>query len=138
MLTTTRFGNWLFATGGSADAARGMGVPAQRVQVTTFALTSMLAAVAGFTSVARFSSVDALRGEGMELEVILAVVVGGASLTGGYGSVIGALLGVLIIGMIQQGLILAGISVYRYRAGIGLLLIIAAVVNQRVRMRSGA
>jgi simple sugar transport system permease protein len=138
VLTTTRFGNWLFATGGSPEAARGMGVPAQRVQITTFAITSMLAAVAGFISVARFSSVDALRGEGMELEVILAVVVGGASLNGGYGSVIGALLGVLIIGMIQQGLILAGVSVYWYRAGIGLLLIIAAVVNQRVRMRSGA
>ncbi len=138
ILTQSRFGNWLFATGGSPEAARGMGVPAQRVQVTTFAITSMLAAVAGFISVARFSSVDALRGEGMELEVILAVVVGGASLNGGYGSVIGALLGVLIIGMIQQGLILAGISVYWYRAGIGLLLIVAAVVNQRVRMKSGS
>jgi simple sugar transport system permease protein len=115
-----------------------MGVPARRVQIIAFALTSMLAAVAGFISVARFSSVDALRGEGLELEVILAAVVGGASLSGGYGSVIGAVLGVLIIGMIQQGLILAGVSPYWYRAGIGLLLIVAAVVNQGVRKRSGA
>jgi simple sugar transport system permease protein len=138
VLTQTRFGNWLFATGGSPVAARGMGVPAQRVQITTFAVTSMLAAVAGFISVARFSSVDALRGEGMELEVILAVVVGGASLNGGYGSVVGAFLGVLIIGMIQQGLILAGISAYWYRAGIGLLLIVAAVINQRVRITGGS
>lgn len=136
VLSGTRFGNWLFATGGSPDAARGMGVPSERVQVTAFALASMLACVAGYVSVARFSSVDALRGTGMELEVVLAVVVGGASLNGGYGSIVGAALGVLIIGMIQQGLILMGISVYWYQAGIGLLLIVAAVVNQGVRKRS--
>ncbi|UCI32083.1 ABC transporter permease [Mesorhizobium sp. B4-1-4] len=136
LLSRTRFGNWLFATGGSPDAARGMGVPAERVQITAFALTSLLACLAGFISVARFSSVDALRGTGMELEVVLAVVVGGASLNGGYGSIIGAFLGVLIIGMIQQGLILIGINVYWYQAGIGLLLIVAAIVNQRVRKRS--
>lgn len=136
ILTRTRFGNWLFATGGSPDAARGMGVPAERVQNTAFAVTSLLACLAGFVSVARFSSVDALRGTGMELEVVLAVVVGGASLNGGYGSIIGAFLGILIIGMIQQGLILIGINVYWYQAGIGLLLIIAAIVNQRVRKRS--
>lgn len=136
VLMTTRFGNWLFATGGSPEAAHGMGVPAQRVQITSFAIASMLACIAGYVSIARFSSVDALRGSGMELEVVLAVVVGGASLNGGYGSIIGAALGVLILGMIQQGLILMGISVYWYRAGIGLLLIGAAVVNQRVRMRN--
>jgi simple sugar transport system permease protein len=136
VLTRTRFGNWLFATGGSPEAARGMGVPANRVQITAFAVASMLACVAGYVSVARFSSVDALRGTGMELEVVLAVVVGGASLNGGYGSIIGAALGVLIIGMIQQGLILMGISVYWYQAGIGLLLIVAAIVNQYVRKRS--
>ncbi len=136
VLTRTRFGNWLFATGGSPEAARGMGVPAARVQITAFAIASMLACVAGYVSVARFSSVDALRGTGMELEVVLAVVIGGASLNGGYGSIIGAGLGVLIIGMIQQGLILIGISVYWYQAGIGMLLIVAATINQRVRKRS--
>ena len=136
VLTTTRFGNWIYATGGAAEAARGMGVPARRIQITSFALASMLACIAGYVSVTRYSSVDALRGTGMELEVVLAVVVGGASLNGGYGSIIGAALGVLIIGMIQQGLILMGISVYWYRAGIGLLLIVAAVVNERVRLSS--
>lgn len=97
----------------------------------------MMACLAGYVSVARFSSVDALRGQGMELEAVLAVVVGGASLNGGYGSIVGAALGVLIISMIQQGLLLMGISVYWYQAGIGLLLIVAAVVNQRVRIRNG-
>jgi simple sugar transport system permease protein len=138
VLTSTRFGNWLYATGGSPEAARGMGVPAERVQILAFANSAMLACLAGYVSVARFSSVDALRGQGFELEVVLAVVVGGASLNGGYGSIVGAALGVLIIGMIQQGLILIGISVYWYQAGIGLLLILAAVVNQRVRIRNSA
>jgi simple sugar transport system permease protein len=133
ILSSTRFGGWLFATGGSPEAARGMGVPAVRVQILAFGIASMLAALAGFVASARFSSVDALRGQGMELEAILAVVVGGASLNGGYGSIIGAGLGVLIIGMIQQGLLLYGISSYWYQAGIGLLLIAAAFVNQRVR-----
>jgi simple sugar transport system permease protein len=138
LLTSTRFGSWLYATGGSPEAARGMGVPAAKVQIISFGLAAMLAALAGFVSVARFSSVDALRGQGMELEVVLAVVVGGASLNGGYGSIIGAALGVLIIGMIQQGLILMGISVYWYQAGIGLLLVLAAIVNQRVRKKNTA
>lgn len=136
LLTSTRFGGWLYATGGLPEAARNMGVPVERVQVTAFAIASMLACLAGYISVARFSSVDALRGQGFELEVILAVVVGGASLSGGYGSIVGAALGVLIIGMIQQGLLLIGISVYWYQAGIGLFLIIAAVINQRVRVRT--
>lgn len=136
VLTSTRFGNWLYATGGSPEAARSMGVPAERVQIIAFGITAMLASLAGYVSSARFSSVNSLRGQGMELEAVLAVVVGGASLNGGYGSIIGAGLGVLIIGMIQQGLLLYGISVYWYQAGIGLLLIVAAVVNQRVRKRN--
>jgi simple sugar transport system permease protein len=135
ILGSTRFGGWLYATGGSPEAARCMGVAASRVQIMAFAIASLLACIAGYVSVARFSSVDSLRGQGMELEVVLAVVIGGASLNGGYGSIIGAALGVLIISMIQQGLILIGISVYWYQAGIGILLVLAAIVNQRVRAR---
>ena len=115
--------------GGLLEAARGMGVPVERIQIVAFAIASMLACLAGYVSVARFSSVDALRGQGFELEVILAVVVGGALLNGGYGSIIGAALGVLIIGMISTG-------PDPDQAGIGLLLIIAAVINQRVRVRT--
>ena len=72
----------------------------------------------------------------MELEVILAVVVGGAALTGGFGSIVGAGLGVLMVMMVQQGLILIGVQVYWYRAGVGVLLVAAAVLNHQVRKRS--
>ncbi len=136
IMALTRFGGWIYATGGHPEAARGLGVPVQRVQILTFGVASMLACLAGYVSAARFSSVDSLRGQGLELEAVLAVVVGGASLTGGYGSIVGAALGVIILSMIQQGLLLIGISVYWYQAGIGLLLILAAVVNQRVRVRN--
>jgi simple sugar transport system permease protein len=100
-------------------------------------LASVLAAFAGFLQMSRFNSIDALRGSGVELEAILAVVVGGASLNGGYGSVVGAVLGVVTLAMIKQGLILMGINADMYRAGIGLLLIVAAVLNQYVREKGG-
>lgn len=136
LLNSTQVGNWVFATGGAGDAAREMGVPTKRVKVMMFTIVSVFAAFAGIVQMARFNSIDALRGDGMELEAVLAVVVGGASLNGGYGSVIGAVLGVLMLAMIKQGLILMGIEAYWYRAGIGLVLILAAIVNQYVRERN--
>jgi simple sugar transport system permease protein len=106
------------------------------VPVSFLWMLGVVAAFAGILQLARFNSIDALRGDGMELEAILAAVVGGASLNGGYGSVIGAVLGVFMLAMIKQGLILMGIDAYWYRAGIGLVLIGAAVVTQYVRERN--
>ncbi len=137
LLNNTKLGNWVFATGGARDAAREMGVPVARVKIMMFVAASTLAALAGVVQMARFSSVDALRGDGLELEAILAVVVGGTWLNGGYGSVVGAVLGVVMLAMIKQGLILMGIPAYWYRAGIGAVLVVAAVLNQYVRERSG-
>ena len=135
VLVRHRFGNHIYAVGGNVQSAVAVGIHTVRTQVTAFMLCSMTAAFAGFISVARFSSTDGLRGQSMELEVVLAVVIGGASLTGGYGSIVGAALGVLIVAMVQQGLILLGVQVYWYRAGIGILLIAAAVINLMVRKR---
>jgi simple sugar transport system permease protein len=113
-----------------------MGVPTHRVKIEMFALTSVLAGLAGIMQMARYNSVDALSGNLMELEAVLAVVVGGASLNGGYGSIVGAALGVLMLSMIKQGLLLMGINAEWYKAGVGLILIVAAVVNQYVRERN--
>ncbi len=99
-------------------------------------IVSMLAAFAGTMQMARFSSIDARRGDGLELEAVLAVVVGGASLNGGYGSVVGAVLGVIMLAMIKQGLILMHVEAYWNRAGIGLVLVLAAVLNQYVREKA--
>ncbi len=136
LLNNTQQGNWIFATGGATSAAREMGVPTIRVKITMFIIVSILAAFTGIVQMARFSSIDALRGDGMELEAVLAVVVGGASLNGGYGSVVGAVLGVAMLAMIKQGLVLMGINAYWYRAGIGVVLIVAAVLNQYVREKA--
>ena len=106
VLTSTKFGNWIYASGGGREAANEMGVPVTRVKIMAFACSSMLAASAGIIQMSRLNSVDALRGTAIELEAVLAVVVGGALLTGGRGSIIGAALGVVIVSMLKQGLIL--------------------------------
>ena len=93
---------------------------------------SFMASMAGIVQMARYTSVDSLRGYGIELEAVFAVVVGGAALTGGYGSIVGAALGVIMVSMIKQGLILMGIEAYWFRAGIGVVLVVAAVINTKV------
>ncbi len=130
LLQKTTFGNWTFASGGNERAARQMGVPVDRVRVLLFVLTAGLAGLTGLIQVGRFNSVDANRGQGLELEAIAAAVIGGTRLSGGYGSIIGTALGCLMIGMIRNGLVLAGVASYWYQALIGLLIIIAVIVNQ--------
>ena len=133
VLTSTKFGNWIFASGGGREAANEMGVPVTRVKIMAFACSSVLAASAGIIQMSRLNSVDALRGTAIELEAVLAVVVGGALLTGGRGSIIGAALGVVIVSMLKQGLILMGIPAFWFKAGIGVVLILAAYINHRVQ-----
>ncbi len=135
-LTRTPFGNAIFASGGNPQAARALGVEVARVKQIGFILTAVLAALAGIIQFSRFGSVDPLRGEGVELEAIAATVTGGTLLTGGYGSVIGTVLGALIVGMVRNGLVLAGAPAYWYRAFIGLVLVGAVIINLRIR-RSG-
>ena len=133
VLTSTKFGNWIYASGGGREAANEMGVPVSRVKIMAFACSSVLAASAGIIQMSRLNSVDALRGTAIELEAVLAVVVGGALLTGGRGSIIGAALGVVIVSMLKQGLILMGIPAFWFKAGIGVVLILAAYINHRVQ-----
>ncbi|MGH2819632.1 MAG: ABC transporter permease [Actinomycetota bacterium] len=130
MLQRTKYGNWVFASGGNESAARQMGVPVDRVRMALFVLTASAAWLSGVIQVGRFSSVDANRGQGLELDAIAAAVIGGSRLSGGYGSVVGTALGCLMIGMIRNGLALAGVASYWYEAIIGLLIIGAVIVNR--------
>ena len=136
VLTSTKFGNWIYASGGGRDAANEMGVPVARVKIMAFACASVLAASSGIIQMSRLNSVDALRGTAIELEAVLAVVVGGALLTGGRGSIVGAALGVIMVSMIKQGLILMGIPAFWFKAGIGVVLVLAAYINHRVQQAS--
>lgn len=137
LLLRLKQGNWIFAAGGNERAARSMGVPVDRLRLGLFMLTAFCAGLAGVIQAGRFSSVDALRGEGLELEAIAAAVIGGARLNGGYGSIVGTALGCLMVGMIRNGLVLAGVSSYWYEAIIGLLVVAAVIVNH-VAGRAGA
>lgn len=131
VVVRTRFGNWTFATGGNERTAGQLGIPTKRVKLVLFALAAFLAGLAGVIQAGRFSGVDSLRGTAIELEAVAAAVIGGTRLSGGYGSVIGTAFGCIMLGIIQNGLVLAGIAGYWYRAFIGLLIVIVVVVNQR-------
>lgn len=136
VLGHTMFGNWIFASGGNERAARTVGVPVDRVKYVLFMLTSFCAFLAGLIQTGRFASVDANRGLNMELEAIAAAVIGGASLRGGVGSVVGAVLGCLTVGMIRHGLALVGMVSYIYNGVIGLLIVVAVIVNRAVQEKA--
>lgn len=135
VLTRTRYGNWVFATGGGSPAARSLGVPINKVKIINFIISAMLAGFAGCIQFARFHSIDPTRGQGLELEAIAAAVIGGTLMTGGYGSLIGAFLGALLVGMVRSGLVMAGAPSYWYQAFVGIVLIVATVINIRLKRR---
>lgn len=126
-LHRARFGNWIFATGGNYDAARAQGVPVRLVKVACFALAALLAGFAGVLQFTQGGSIDPLRGEGLELIVVVACVIGGLQLTGGVGSVFGAVIGILTLHMLEQGLVLMGVSVQVFRAIVGFVLVVSVV-----------
>lgn len=136
VLSKTMFGNWVFATGGNERAARTVGVPVIQVKYILFMLASFCAFLAGLIQTGRFASVDANRGTNMELEAIAAAVIGGASLRGGVGSVLGTVLGVLTVAMIRHGLALSGMTSYIYSGVIGLLIVAAVMFNRWVQGRA--
>ena len=133
LLTKTRFGNWVFASGGDAEAARNSGVPVSRVKILMFVFTAFCATVFATCQVMEFGSAGADRGLLKEFEAIIAVVIGGALLTGGYGSVIGAALGALIFGVVQQGLFFAGVESSLFRVFLGVILLGAVILNTYIR-----
>ena len=133
LLTRTKFGNWIFASGGDAQAARYTGVPVNRVKVLMFMFTAFCACVFATCQVMEFGSAAADRGLLKEFEAIICVVIGGALLTGGYGSVIGAALGALIFGVVQQGLFFTGVESSLFRVFLGVILLLAVILNTYIR-----
>jgi simple sugar transport system permease protein len=135
VLSSTRFGNWIFAAGGDPAAARSVGVPVDRVKVLLFVFSAFCATVFGASQVFEFGSADAARGLLKEFEAIIAAVIGGALLTGGYGSVPGALLGALIFGVVSQGFYYTGIDGDWFRIFLGCVLLGAVMFNTNIRKR---
>ncbi len=129
VLMRTRFGNWVFAAGGNEGAALAQGVPVKRVKLMLFALTGLLTGLASVMQFAHRTSVDPLRGEGWELIVVAASVIGGVQLSGGEGTILGASVGVLLLQTLEQGLVLMGVPVQIFRAVAGLILMLSVIGN---------
>jgi simple sugar transport system permease protein len=133
VLVRTPFGTAIFATGGNKTAAMMLGIRTNRVKLIAFVFVGLTAALAGTIQFARFHSVDPLRGQGLELEVIAAAVIGGTLFTGGAGTVLGTLFGTLLVGMVRSGLAHAGAPAYWYETFVGVILILAVVLNTKLK-----
>lgn len=129
VLSRTNFGNWVRATGGFLPAASAMGIPTARVKIACFMLCSVLAGFAGMIQVLRLGSPLPSIGEGMELQAVAAAVIGGTALTGGIGTVIGGIIGAVLIRVIDNGLVLSRVDANWFKFAIGTLTIFAVVAN---------
>ena len=133
LLLGTSFGNWIFVVGGDAHAARNIGVPVTRVKILLFISTAVCSCLLAIILDVKFTNADVLRGQGNEFYAIVAAVVGGVLLTGGYGSAIGAMFGALVFGIVEEGIVFAGVNAEWYKAVIGLILLLAVLLNSYVR-----
>jgi inositol transport system permease protein len=134
-LRNFRLGRHIYAVGGNEHAARAAGVPVQRVKLFAYGLCGLLTGLAGVVLAARITTGQPNAGQAYELDAIAAVVIGGTSLAGGVGTITGTLLGVLLIGVINNGLDLLGVSSY-YQAVIKGVIIVGAVWLDRRQARS--
>jgi simple sugar transport system permease protein len=132
----TTFGNWIFGTGGNPVAARNVGVPVNRVKILLFMATAASATLLAAITVLDAGSADVLRGELREFQAIIAAVIGGVLLTGGYGSVIGPMFGALIFGMVSQGIFFTGVNTDWFQVFLGAMLLIAVLVNNFIRKKA--
>ncbi len=138
LLTRTRFGNWIQATGGNPGAARNRGVPTQRVKIILFMLSAAMAAFAGIISSIRVSAANPNSGTGYELEVIAMVVIGGTVLTGGRGTIVGTVLGVLILRLMRNGIVLIGVPGLAYNIFIGAIILGMMALHAALERRHNA
>lgn len=133
VLGRTPLGRWIYALGNNEVGARFSGIPVARVKLLLYTLSGLMAGLAGFIFTSRVSTTRADAGSGMELDVIAAVVLGGTSIYGGSGSILGTALGLLIITLLRNGLLLTGVKGDATIVVIGTVLILAVLINNIVR-----
>ena len=136
VLAKTQAGNWIYATGGNRDSALANGVPVRKVKISLFMFTAFCATIFAACQVFDTNTADAAKGNLKELEAIAAAVVGGAILTGGFGSVVGVVFGAVIFGLVQNAVFyIPWIDGSYYRVFLGSVLLIAAFSNENIRKR---
>jgi ribose transport system permease protein len=131
-LHKSRTGYHIYAVGGNSRAARLYGIGVEKIKIFSFALTGLLSALAGILALSFIQSAETNMGASLELDVIAAAVIGGASLQGGRGSILGVLLGAVTIGILLNGLVLLKVSPFIQRIVIGAVIILAVIVSERV------
>lgn len=137
VLSRTAFGRWLYASGGNARAADLSGVPVNRVQVMVYTLSGVLSAIAGLVLSSQLTSAGPTAGTTYELTAIAAVVIGGAALTGGRGTIRGTMLGAFVIGFLSDGLVIIGVSSYWQTVFTGAVIVLAVLLNSIQYGRGG-
>jgi ribose transport system permease protein len=135
MLTRTVLGRHIYAIGGNEEASEMAGIHVWRVKIIAYAVSGLSAAVCAMLLVARLDSAQPIAGIGYELDAIAAVVIGGTSLLGGAGSVLGTLIGALIMSVLRNGLNLLGVSSYLQQVAIGAVIIAAVLIDMALRRR---
>jgi simple sugar transport system permease protein len=133
ILDGTRFGNWIYATGGNLDAARKTGVPTNRVKIALYMATAMSATIVAALAILTINQGNSYSATGREFEVVTAAVIGGALLSGGYGSPIGTAFGAVLFGMVDQGFFFTSIPDQWYQVFLGFMLLISVLVNKKTR-----
>jgi inositol transport system permease protein len=136
VLRYTRYGRAVYAVGGNAEAARLSGLRVDRILVSVYVIVGFFSGLAAFVLSARLNSAEAVAGQGYELTVISAVVIGGTSLFGGIGSVGGTVIGAALIGVLVNGLVLNNVSSYTQQVVIGLILIVAVAFDRWLKSRA--
>ncbi len=136
VLQKTQVGNWIYATGDNKESARANGVPVNKVKIGLFMFTAFCATLFAACQVFDTNTADASKGNLKELEAIAAAVVGGAILTGGFGSIVGVIFGAVIFGMVQNSVFyIPWIDGSFYRVFVGSVLLVAAFANENIRKR---
>jgi fructose transport system permease protein len=133
VLNRTAFGRHVYATGDDPEAARLAGINTKRTLIAVYTLAGLICAIAGWVTIGRIGAVSPLAGQNANLDAITAVVIGGTSLFGGRGSIVGTLVGALIVGVFRNGLALAGVDVLWQEFTVGLLIILAVTIDQWIR-----
>ena len=136
LLHRSNLGNWIYATGGDVIAASSMGIKTNNIKMFCFILCGFLAGFAGMIQTFRLEAPLPSQGYLLELESIAAAVIGGVSLFGGIGTVIGAMIGAILIRFLESGIIMARIDAEWFRAGLGTLIILSVVFNTYISRRA--
>lgn len=135
VLRYTRYGRWIYALGGNPEAARLSGLNVTLLTMSVYVITGFCAGVAAFLLTSRLNSAEQIAGQNYELQAIAAVVIGGTSLFGGEGGVIGTLVGIMLIGVLNNGLVILGVSSYLQPVVIGAIIVLSVFVDRLVKQR---